>query len=166
MSDVTGHDVGERPHGHGLAARRSHPSPSRVVQPAQNSEVRLPKLGELLDEIRQAAAIEAGAGDVIILLETRERVFIAATEAERAKPEYTLGVRHVAEDFPHAPLSWGVPELLPFRDEGTSLQSDVVCLSLQDTHDVCLGDQRHVARIEGREFSRARSVHTSMLHVL
>src|SRR5947207_14912386 len=105
MSDMTGHDVGERPHGHGLAARRSHPSPSRVVQPAQSSKVRFPQLAEFLDEIRKAAAIEAGTSDVIVLLETGERVFIAATEAERAKPEYALGVRHVPEDFPHTPFS-------------------------------------------------------------
>src|SRR2546421_1715638 len=108
MSDVTRHDVGERSHRHGFAARRSHPPPGVVVQPAQNSEVRLAQLAEFLDEIRKTTAIETGASDVIVLLETRERVFVAATEAERAKPEYALGVRHMAEDFPHAPLSSGV----------------------------------------------------------
>ena len=112
MSDMTGHDVRKGPHRHGLAACRSDPQPPIVVQPSQNNEVRLTHLIEFLDEIREAAPVEARTRHVIVLLEARERVFIATAEAERAKPEHPFGIYDVADHLPHAPFAFGVAELL------------------------------------------------------
>ena len=156
MSDVTGHDVGKSPHRHGLAARRSRPPPRLVVQPAQNREVRLPQLAEFLDEIRKAAAIETGTRDVVVFVEARQRIFVATTETERAEAKHPLGVRHVAEHLPHAPLAFGVAECLPRRDERARALADVGRLPLEDLDDVGLGDKRHVARVERCELDFSR----------
>src|SRR6267378_1975834 len=125
MSDVTGHDVGKRAHRYWLAARRSHPPPRIVVQPAQNSEVRFTDGTEFVDKICEAAAIETGMRDIVTLIEARKRAFIAPAEAECPESKHALGVRHVTEHLTDAPFAFGVAELLPRRDKRARLQTDV-----------------------------------------
>src|SRR4051812_43482365 len=128
MAGVTGHDVGEGPDGHRVAAGRPDPLPRRGVQTTHDPEMRLAELFELVDQFRDAAPVEAGMSDVVVFVETRQRVHVSPTEAERAKAKHPLGVGDVAEHLAHAPLPGRVAMMLEGRHERTCLASELARL--------------------------------------
>src|SRR5688572_32157579 len=117
MPDVTRHDERQGAHRRRAAVCRTGPAPGGLVEAAQHDEIGFPQPGEFVDQIREAAAIEAGMRDVLLFIEAREVGVLTAADAERPVSEHPLGVANVAEYLPDAPLPGGVAERFPRRRE-------------------------------------------------
>src|SRR5437660_1225713 len=105
VPDVTGHHVRESPNRDRVSAGRPESEPAAVIDPPQRDEVHVANATELVDEIRQAAVVEAGTGDVFVLIEARQRIGLAPAEAEGAESEDPFGVIHMAKDLADAPFA-------------------------------------------------------------
>jgi hypothetical protein len=113
MPDVARHDERQGAHGNRAVVCGTGPEPGGGVEAAHHDEIGFPQPAELLDEIRQPAAVERRPGHVLLLVEAREVGFLAAADAEGAVAKNALGVANVAEYLSCAPLPRRVAERLP-----------------------------------------------------
>src|SRR5690349_9740632 len=101
---MTGNDVSDRPHAHLVLVGHPAAHPRRLIQSAEQRHCSHPNRGEFFYQPSQAALAEGSILYVVILLEALDRSPVIARNTQRPVGENPLGVDHVAEHFPYAPL--------------------------------------------------------------
>src|SRR5436309_2632604 len=116
MPLVPRNHVADRADADGLAARRAAAAPGVVVEAAEQRQRGGARGAELRDEVGQGTRIELRGGDIGVLIESRERCFVAARDPQGAVCHDPLGIRQVPHDFLDAPLAgpgkWSVKEIV------------------------------------------------------
>jgi hypothetical protein len=100
---MAGEDESQRPHGDRV--RVGHTDTSQILgsERAEEQNVCAAEESQLLDQGLQRAVVEAGIGDVEVLIETGKWSLVAAAESESAIAEDPFRVDQVADDLSQAP---------------------------------------------------------------
>lgn len=98
----------ERINGNLVLARYSPLGPRLCVQTLEQQDRCVAHRLELFEQILQTPRARSGIANIIILLETRQRILVSTGEAQRAKRKDTLAIDYVPEHFFQAPFAHSV----------------------------------------------------------
>src|SRR5258706_4967585 len=115
-----------------MTAGRAGAIPIAIREAPEREQVRLAHSREFLDEMRERQVIEICRRHVIVLIEARQRLLLAAADGERAKPEYAIAIDDMTKHLADAPLARLVTKCLAVRGDARRKASN--CLRLQLQH--------------------------------
>ena len=107
---VAGEDERKAADGGKVAAHSALVKPCIQRQAAKQADGGLPDGAEFVQQARESAAIERAGGDVVILLEARQRCLVVPRKTECAIGEDALRVAEVAHHVVDGPLAGLVAE--------------------------------------------------------
>ena len=120
MAQLVPRDVeGEAAHGGGVVAHDAAPQPGLGGEAGEEGEGGVAHRAVVGEQAGQGTRLEAGGGDVGLLVEGGERSGVAPRDAQRAIGEDALVVGEVAEDLLQRPLARRVGEPLDRVLRGT-----------------------------------------------
>jgi len=117
-----------------------------VGQGGEKTDGAAPHVGELVDQIGERPLVEGRAVHVRVFVHRRQRLRVAAGDAEGAVQEDALGVGDVPDDLPGAPLAVGVAKpCAVFRNVGEVGGERLALVGQQRNQVVGAGNEREVA---------------------
>src|SRR5262245_3209729 len=146
---VPGNDERERSNTERAAIGIAAPGPGPILQAAEQRERASTHRVELLDQLGEALVVESRMGDVVVLVEARERGLIRAREAQRAVGEDSLRVGDMAEHLLDAPLLRRITQRALRFVQASEKAPHHLALALQRRHRLVLRDERDVLPVVG-----------------
>src|SRR5215510_5321638 len=126
---------------------------------AEEIDIRLAHEFELLGQISHPALAEIAVGDIIILVEARQRALIVARKTQRAIGEDALGVNQMPDNFLDTPLARSIAQFALRLAQSTQESERIVELIAQCSDDVIPLDKCNVFAEMWHIFRWVRSGH-------
>ena len=157
VRDVAGGDEGQGADGHEMIAGNAASPPRRFRQVPKQRKRRLPHVSKVVEVRGPRKVVRLGSCRGGLLLNAGKRRIESSTEPQNPEGEGALGVAHVIENLPDAPLSRSVAEQRALLGDGGETARPGLELIAQNGHGIVARNLVNVLDGIGGKFGRIRS---------